>query len=273
LKPTYGRVSTRGVIPLSWLYDHVGPMTRTVEDAAAMLQVLAGYDPEDANSAEMPVPDYAAALNQKGQLRVGVPRAYFYEKLHPDIESAMNAALKVIGKLAASVRDIEMPASNDTTVLRAEAYAYHAENVKKNPELYQPETLKRIRAGEDVTTAAYIQARRQVDQYRHTIRKVFETVDLLVTPTTPVPPFTISELLADMDNLRTKEVLTLRNTRPFNILGLPTISIPCGFTKAGLPIGLQISGAPWAEGNVLRLAHAYEQQTDWHKKRPEASGR
>ena len=124
----------------------------------------------------------------------------------------MNAALKVIGKLAASVRDIEMPASNDTTILRAEAYAYHAENVKKNPELYQPETLKRIRAGEDVTTATYIQARRQVDQYRHNIRKVFETVDLLITPTTPVPPFTISELLADMDNLRTKEILTLRNT-------------------------------------------------------------
>ncbi|MGH9634623.1 MAG: amidase family protein, partial [Candidatus Angelobacter sp.] len=114
----------------------------------------------------------------------------------------------------------------------------------------------------------YIQARRQVDQYRHNIRKLFESVDLLVTPTTLVPPFTISELLADMDNLRTKEVLTLRNTRPFNILGLPSISVPCGFTKSGLPIGLQISGAPWAEGNVLRLAHAYEQQTEWHKKRP-----
>lgn len=266
LKPTYGRVSTRGVVPLSWLYDHVGPMTRTVEDAAAMLQVLAGYDPADANSADTPVPDYTAALSQKGALRVGVPRAYFYEGLHPDIESAMKDALAVISKLAASVRDIEMPASNDTTILRAEAY--HAENVKKNPELYQPETLKRIRAGEDVTTATYIQARRQVDQYRHNIRKVFETVDLLVTPTTPVPPFTISELLADMDNLRTKEILTLRNTRPFNILGLPSISVPCGFTKSGLPIGLQISGAPWAEGNVLRLAHAYEQKTEWHKKRP-----
>ncbi len=273
LKPTYGRVSTRGVIPLSWLYDHVGPMTRTVEDAAAMLQVLAGYDPEDANSADAPVPDYTAALRQNGQLRVGVPRAYFYEKLHPEIESAMHAALAVIRKIASNVRDIEMPASNDTTILRAEAYAYHAENVKKNPELYQPETLKRIRAGEDVTTATYIQARRQVEQFRHTIRKVFETVDLLVTPTTPVPPFTISELLADMDDLRTKEILTLRNTRPFNILGLPSISVPCGFTRAGLPIGLQISGAPWAEGNVLRLAHAYEQQTDWHKKRPEAAAR
>ena len=267
-KPTYGRVSTRGVVPLSWLYDHVGPMTRCVADAAIMLQVLAGYDPDDANSADQPVPHYAAALNQAGPLRVGVPRAYFYEALHPEIESAMNAAIAVIGKLASSVRDIEMPASNDTTILRAEAYAYHAEYVKKSPELYQPETLKRICAGEDVSTATYIQARRQVDQYRHNIRKVFETVDLLVTPTTPVPPFTISELLADMDNLRTKEILTLRNTRPFNILGLPSISVPCGFTKSGLPIGMQISGAPWAETNVLRLAHAHEQQTEWHKKRP-----
>ncbi|HEY2170656.1 MAG TPA: amidase, partial [Candidatus Angelobacter sp.] len=160
-KPTYGRVSTRGVVPLSWLYDHVGPMTRTVADAAAMLQVLAGYDPEDANSVDAPVPDYAATLSQKGQLRVGVPRAYFYEGLHPEIESAMKTALAGIGKIASSVRDIEMPASNDTTILRAEAYAYHAENVKKNPELYQPETLKRIRGGEDVTTATYIQARRQ----------------------------------------------------------------------------------------------------------------
>jgi aspartyl-tRNA(Asn)/glutamyl-tRNA(Gln) amidotransferase subunit A len=272
LKPTYGRVSTRGVVPLSWLYDHVGPMTRTVADTAAMLQVLAGFDPEDTNSADQPVPDYTAALRQNGPLRVGVPRGYFYEELNPDIESAIKAALSVIGKIASSVRDIEMPASNDTTILRAEAYAYHAENIKKSPELYQPETLKRIRAGEDVTTATYIQARRQVDQYRRAIKKVFEKVDLLVTPTTPVPPFAISELLADMDNLRTKEILSLRNTRPFNILGLPSISVSCGFTRAGLPIGLQISGAPWAEGNVLRLAHAYERQTEWHTRRPKLDG-
>jgi aspartyl-tRNA(Asn)/glutamyl-tRNA(Gln) amidotransferase subunit A len=268
LKPTYGRVSTRGVVPLSWLYDHVGPMTRSVADSAAMLQVLAGYDPEDSNSVDTPLPDYTAALRQNGALRVGVPRAYFYEGLHPEVESAMSAALAVIGKLAAGVRDIEMPASNDTTILRAEAYAYHFDNIRKSPELYQAETLKRIRSAEDVTTPAYIQARRQVDQYRRSIRKVFETVDLLVTPTTPVPPFTISELQADMDNLRTKEILSLRNTRPFNILGLPAISVPCGFTRAGLPVGLQITGAPWAEANVLRLAHAYEQQTEWHGKHP-----
>jgi aspartyl-tRNA(Asn)/glutamyl-tRNA(Gln) amidotransferase subunit A len=272
MKPTYGRVSTRGVIPLSWLYDHVGPMTRTVEDAAAMLQALAGYDPEESSSADIPAPDYTAALREKRPLRVGVPRKYFYESLHPEIESAMNAALKEIGKLAASVRDIEMPASNDTIILRAEAYAYHAENARKTPELYQPETLKRIRGGEDVTIATYVQARRQVEQYRHNIKKVFETVDLLVTPTTPVPPFTIAELLADMDNLRTREILSLRNTRPFNILGLPTISLRCGFTQPGLPIGMQITGAPWAEGNVLRLAHAYEQQSEWRMRQPRLEG-
>ncbi len=267
-KATYGRVSTRGVIPLSWLYDHAGPMTRSVADAAAMLQVLAGYDPQDSNCADVPVPNYAAALTRKERPRVGVPRAYFYEALNPEIERALQTAIADIGKLAASVRDIELPASNDTTILRAEAYAYHAANIKKSPELYQPETLKRIRGGEDVTTPAYIEARRKVDQYRHMIHKVFEEVDLLITPTTPVPPATITELLADMDNLRTREILMLRNTRPFNILGLPTISVPCGFTKNDLPIGMQITGAPWAEEKVLQLAHAYEQQTPWHARRP-----
>jgi len=268
IKPTYGRVSTRGVIPLSWLYDHAGPMTRTVEDAALMLQVLAGYDPEDTTTADMPVPDYAAALREKTPLRIGIPRAYFYEALNPEVESAITSALTVLGKLTSSQRDIQMPPNNDTTILRAEAYAYHAEYVKKTPELYQPETLKRIRTGEDVTTGAYIQARRQVDQFRRSVRHLFETVDLLITPTMPVPPFTIAELLGDMENLRPKEILCLRNTRPFNILGLPTISVPCGFTKAGLPIGMQITGAPWAEATVLRLANAYEQATDWHTRRP-----
>jgi aspartyl-tRNA(Asn)/glutamyl-tRNA(Gln) amidotransferase subunit A len=268
LKPTYGRVSNRGVIPLSWLYDHVGPITRTVADSLTMLQVLAGYDPDEPTSVDVPVPDYASAVRQAGPLRVGVPRSYFYEKLDPEVESAMNAALSNIEKLAANVRDVETPASNDTTLLRAEAYAYHFENIKNTPDLYQPETLRRIRSGEDVTTVAYIQARRQVDQYRRTIGKTFENVDLLITPTTPVPPYTIADLLGDSANLRTREILMLRNTRPFNILGLPTISVPCGFTKAGLPIGMQITGAPWKEANVLKLAQAYEQQTEWHKRRP-----
>jgi len=268
LKPTYGRVSTRGVIPLSWSFDHVGPMTRTVADAAVMLQVLAGYDPEDTNSIDTPVPDYAGAIARKSQPRIGIPRTYFYESLHPEIAAAMESARSVLGKLTSNQREIEAPASSDTTVLRAEAYAYHQENVGKTPELYQPETLRRIRGGAEVTMAAYIQARRQVDQFRRAVRKTFEAVDLLITPTTPVPPFAISELLADMENLRAKEILTLRNTRPFNILGLPTISIPCGFTKAGMPIGMQITGPPGGEIEVIRLAHAYERETEWHERRP-----
>jgi len=268
IKPTYGRVSTRGVIPLSWFYDHVGPMTRTVADAALMLQVLAGYDSGDTNSADMAVPDYMAAMRESKPLRIGIPRKFFYEGLNSEIESVMNTALAVTGKLASSQADIEIPASNDPTILRAEAYAYHYENIRKSPELYQPETLRRLRSAEDLSMITYIQARRQVDQFRRDIRKTFDAVDLLITPTTPVPPFTIAELLADPDNLRTKEILSLRNTRPFNILGLPTISVPCGFTKAGLPVGMQITGPPWAEGTVLRFAQAYEQATDWHKQRP-----
>ena len=268
LKPTYGRVSTRGVIPLSSSCDHVGPMTRCVTDAAVMLQVLAGYDPEDPTGVDAPVPDYAAALHETRPLRVGIPRAYFYEKLDPEIEGAMTAALSVIGKLVSTVRDVEMPASEDTIILRAEAYAYHFENIRKSPELYHSETLRRIRSGEDVSAVTYIQARRQMEEDRRNIRKAFELVDLFITPTTTVPPFGIEELLADPSRLRSKETLMLRNTRPFNILGLPTICVPCGFTKTGLPIGLQITGAPWAEGDVLRLAQAYEQQTSWHTRRP-----
>lgn len=261
LKPTYGRISTRGVIPLAWSFDHVGPMTRTVTDAALMLQVLAGYDAEDTTSLDIPVPDYAVALAKKSPPRIGIPRTYFYESLHPEIAAAMEAARGVLAKLSSNQREVETPASNDTLVLRAEAYAYHRENVTKHPDLYQPETLKRIRAGADITMADYIQARRQVDEFRRAVRRTFETVDLLITPTTPVPPYPISELLSDMENLRTKEILTLRNTRPFNILGLPTISVPCGFTKAGLPIGMQITGPPGAEAEVLRLAYAYERET------------
>jgi len=268
LKPTYGRVSTRGVIPLSWSCDHVGPMTRCVTDAAIMLQALAGYDSDDPMSVDAPVADYVTALSGTRPLRIGVPRAYFYEKIDPEIESAMTGALSVIRKLVSTMQDVEMSMNDDTVVLRAEAYAYHFENVRKSPELYQPETLRRIRSGEEVTAVTYIQARRQMEEQRGHIRKVFELVDLVITPTTTVPPFSIRELLADASSLRSKETLMLRNTRPFNLLGLPTVSVPCGFTKTGLPIGMQIAGAPWTEGEVLRMAYAYQQQTSWHMHRP-----
>jgi aspartyl-tRNA(Asn)/glutamyl-tRNA(Gln) amidotransferase subunit A len=274
LKPTYGRVSTRGVIPLAWSLDHVGPMTRTAKDAALMLQVIAGYDPEDTSSTDLPLQDYAAGLDaETSSLRIGIPRVHFYEGLNPEIEAALGTALSVLGKLTSSQHDLEIPAANDMVltallIQKAEAYAYHREYTAKTPELYQAETLKRIRAGAEISTADYISARRRRDYFRRAVPKLFEGVDLFVTPTTPLPPLTISELLADLDNLRAKEVLRSPNARPFNLLGLPAVSVPSGFTSKGLPIGMQITGPPGGEATVLRLAHAYERTTEWHNRKP-----
>jgi aspartyl-tRNA(Asn)/glutamyl-tRNA(Gln) amidotransferase subunit A len=278
LKPTYGRVSTSGVIPLSWSQDHLGPMTRTATDAALMLQVIAGYDPQDTASTDTPVADYAATIAAPTfPLRLGILRAYFYDALNPEIQAAMDAALSVLKTLTRTQRDIAPLATDSTyssvmdpyvTILKAEAYAYHKEYVSKSPELYQAQTLKRIQAGADVTTSAYIQSRRQLEQIRRSVSRVFDDVDALVTPTAPVPPFAIADLEADPNTLREKELLMLRNTRPFNMLGLPTVSIPCGFTSADLPIGMQLTGPPGGEAMVLRLAYAYEQATEWHKRKP-----
>jgi aspartyl-tRNA(Asn)/glutamyl-tRNA(Gln) amidotransferase subunit A len=277
LKPTYGRVSASGVIPCAWSLDHIGPMTSTVMDAALMLQVIAGYDLQDPGSIDLPVPDYLATIAAStSSLRLGIPRAWFYEGLHPDIQSAMESALSVLKGLTRSQRDIVPLATDGSyasvmnpafTIVLSETYEYHKDYALKRPELYQASTLKRIRAGADVTTPVYVQARRQLDQIRHSVARVFADVDLVVTPTSPVPPFKIADL-TDPDTNRPKELQMLHNTRPFNMLGLPTISVPCGFTVEGLPIGMQISGPLGAEATVLRLAHAYEQATEWHKRKP-----
>jgi len=268
LKPTYGLVSTRGVIPLSWSLDHVGPMTRTVADAAVMLQAIAGYDPAETTSVQMPVPDYSAAVNGKvSSLRLGVARDFFFEGLHPEVEAAINEALSVLKRLTAGLKDIKIPVSTDASVLRAEAYAYHAEFVAKTPELYQSFTLERIRTGTEVTTPAYIRGLREISELRRSTQQTFESVDALVTPTASTPPRTILE--ASVDFSTGNPVPDLRNTGPFDKNGLPTISIPCGFTNTGLPIGLQISGPLGGEAVVLQLAHAYEQATEWHKRRPQ----
>jgi aspartyl-tRNA(Asn)/glutamyl-tRNA(Gln) amidotransferase subunit A len=270
LKPTYGRVSTRGVIPLSWSLDHIGPMCRTVADAALLLSAIAGYDPAETTSVDVPVPDYMRALHSKvSGLRLGIPRAIFYEQLDPEIAAATKQAIKVLGKLAAGARDVQLPAYPILPVVGAEAYAYHLPYISKTPELYQPTTRQRIEGGVKVTAESYIQARRELDRLRRAVGDVFSTVDLLVTPTTPIPPSTIAE--ADRPDIPPPggTALSLRNTSPFDIYGLPTISIPCGFTSSGLPIGVQISGPRFGESQVLALAHAYEQATDWHTRRPE----
>jgi aspartyl-tRNA(Asn)/glutamyl-tRNA(Gln) amidotransferase subunit A len=260
LKPTYGRVSARGVIPLSWSLDHVGPLTNCVADAAIVLQAMAGYDPLDMSSPNMPVSDYVSGIRDgvKG-LRIGVPRAYFYEDLDQEVALAVERALGAIKSMVAEIREVRLEVSEDRTVQGAESYTYHAENVAKTPELYQPETLRRIRSGERFSATEYIWRRRELDEGRRRAHEMFAEVDLLVTPTTPVPAPAIAELKKDSAALRPAELKLLRNTRPFNVLGLPTISVPCGFTKSGLPMGLQIAGPPWREDVVLRMAYAYEQ--------------
>jgi aspartyl-tRNA(Asn)/glutamyl-tRNA(Gln) amidotransferase subunit A len=274
LKPTYGRVSTRGAIPLSWSLDHLGPMTRTVSDAAVVLQVIAGYDPQDPGSIDEPVPDYRADLDgATAALRLGIPRDYFYESLHPDIHTALQAALGVLAKLTRAQRDVPPLAADASyasimdpyvAILSAEAYEFHKDYVAQTPELYQAPTLQRIRAGAAVTLSAYMQSRRRLAQARHAAARYFADVDLLITPTMGVPPFALREL-GDPDTARALELRMLHNTRPLNLLGLPTISVPCGFTAQHLPIGLQISGPAGGEATVLRLARAYERATAWQQ--------
>jgi aspartyl-tRNA(Asn)/glutamyl-tRNA(Gln) amidotransferase subunit A len=268
LKPTYGRVSSRGVIPLSLSLDHVGPLAATVADAAIVLQAIAGYDAADITTADVPVADYVAAVREDAKsLRVGVPRAYFFDDLDAEVASAMDHALRGIATLVADVKEVRLDVPMDRSLQTAESYAYHAENAAKSPELYQPETLRRIRSGEQVSAAQYIQRRRELGEARRSIGEVFADVDLLVTPTMPMPAPAIADLKANPEALRPAELKLLRNTRPFNVWGLPAISLACGFTQNGLPIGLQIAGPRWREDLVLRLAHAYEQATAWHRRR------
>jgi aspartyl-tRNA(Asn)/glutamyl-tRNA(Gln) amidotransferase subunit A len=268
LKPTYGRVSSRGVIPLSSSLDHVGPLAATVEDTAIVLQAIAGYDAGDITSVDVSVADYVSALREGAKgMRVGVPRAYFFDELDAEVASAMEHALRGLQSLGAELREVEIEVPTDRTVQAAESYAFHAENVAKSSELYQAETLRRIRTGETVSAGEYILRRRELEEARRSIRAVFADVDVLVTPTTPMAAPAIADLKANPDELRPAELRLLRNTRPFNVWGLPAISVPCGFTQSGLPIGMQIAGPHWREDLVLRVAHAYEQATAWHGRR------
>jgi aspartyl-tRNA(Asn)/glutamyl-tRNA(Gln) amidotransferase subunit A len=267
LKPTYGRVSTRGANPLSWSLDHVGPMTRTVLDAAMLLEAIAGYDARETTSVDRPVPAYAAAVNRgASSLRVGVPREYFFAALDPDVETGVGEALAVLSKLTAGVQEVAIPVSPvvNATVMLAEGFAIHAARVRESPQLFQPPVLGRLRGGAAIETTTYIERRRELDEMRRAAPGLFANVDVLVTPTVPLLPVRIAE--ARDDDAGT--ALFARNTRPFNAYGLPAVSVPCGFARNGLPIGLQIIGPPWGEESILRLAHAYEQATDWQTRRP-----
>jgi aspartyl-tRNA(Asn)/glutamyl-tRNA(Gln) amidotransferase subunit A len=265
LKPTYGRLSTRGVIPLSSSNDHVGPIANSVYDAALMLQVMAGGGPVD----PCVKPSFVSAFDElPTNLRVGVPRKFFFDDLHPDIAEAVDNAIAIFAGLHAEIHDVELEVPNDRTLVRAEAYAFHEALIAGSPELYQPATLERIRSGANISADEVARATRDLEASRAAIRKVFDGVDVLLTPTVPIPAPVIDDLRKHPDNLRQQELIMLRNTRPFNVWGIPAISVPCGFTKDGMPIGLQLATAAW-EGNVMfQAAQAYEQATEWHKWQP-----
>jgi aspartyl-tRNA(Asn)/glutamyl-tRNA(Gln) amidotransferase subunit A len=256
LKPTYGAVSTDGAAPLAWSLDHVGPMCRTARDAAVMLGALTG------------TPLRLAGVNVKA-LRVGVPRAVFYDDLDPEMAAAVASATKTLGGLTAGARDVVLPVLPTATdapifpetylrIIAAEAYAFHRDMLRMHADRYHAGTRRSIEMGAPVTAADYIHAKRELERLRADSRRWFADADVLVTPTAPGPAFAFGK----------GRLVFLRNTAPWNLLGLPTISIPCGFTRAGLPIGVQITGAMGRDDAVLAAAAAYQQATDWHLRHP-----
>ena len=268
-KPTYGLVSIRGIVPLVVSFDHCGPMTKTVADAALMLNYLAGYDRLDIASVEHAKEDYLALMKQpvKG-LRIGVPRAPYFDHLDADVAKAVEAAIGKIASLTASIGEVRLPSTRGTNA-GGEMYAYHEEYFAQSKGLYQIPVRRNLEGGKDAKAVDYIQAMWKRQLLRRTIDDAFSSqgVDLMVLPTRRRTPRTVVESIKRElgDKPRNPE---LENPGDFNAFGIPALSLPCGFGEGGMPIGLMIVGPRFSEGKVLALAHAYEQATDWHKRKP-----
>jgi aspartyl-tRNA(Asn)/glutamyl-tRNA(Gln) amidotransferase subunit A len=275
LKPTYGRVSLRGAVPLAWSLDHPGPMARTVRDAALLLQVIAGYDPVDPVSADVPVGDFLADVESGVRgFRVGVLRGRFFERLNADerpahdVAAAARAAIEVLSGEGALIDDVELPRADELgqaqrVIIGTEAAAYHADRILKDRAAFGKDVAQRIDNGAANTGAEYARSRRVRDELRRAYADALAGWDAIVLPTTPIT----APLRAGQDAVAAAATLTAY-TSPFNLTGLPAISIPCGFDANGLPIGLQLVAGPWAEARLLRVARAYERATPWHERRP-----
>jgi aspartyl-tRNA(Asn)/glutamyl-tRNA(Gln) amidotransferase subunit A len=272
-KATYGRASIRGIVPLTWSLDHCGPIARTVEDTAMVLQQIAGYDNLDLQSIDYPVPDYSKAIGASvSQFRIGIP-PMFYDGLDGEVGSAMDEAIALLNKLTMGSREVEMPSILGTGA-NSEGGVYRealGSGFFVNAETAVPAAGGGGGGfGGGARAVDYIREWRQLRLIRRTVDDdvfVKQSVDLLVTPTIRHLPWTIEDELSRAANTRARHPEP-GNTRSLDDYGLPTITVPCGFSKAGLPVGLQISGPNLAEVNVLALAHAYQQATDWHKRRP-----
>jgi aspartyl-tRNA(Asn)/glutamyl-tRNA(Gln) amidotransferase subunit A len=270
LKPTYGRVSLRGVIPLSWNLDHAGPMARRVKDVAILLQTIAGYDPHDPYSANIPVPDFVRHLD--GDVRgwkVALAGDKFFSRADQEIWTAVEAAAEIFKGLGAQVSSVDFAGGYEAAkanglMTPSDAAAFHRERLQQHPEFFGADVRQRLQIGAAYTSTEYILARRAQTELRRQFERFFNAYDVLLTPTTPITAPT----LEGPDAVEQARLLT-RFTAPFNLAGLPALSLPCGFTPRGLPVGLQIVAGLWAEVKVLNAGLAYEGATQWHERKPE----
>ena len=275
LKPTFGRVSRYGVIPLSSSLDHVGPMTRTVEDAALMLQVLAGHDPRDPGSVPVPVPDYTAGLTGGVRgLRIGVMAGDREEWTDPEVAQAVAAAVETLGALGARLQRVDLtflPYARmlNGAILSAEAAAYHETSMQTSPDDYSPDVRERLARGQQLLATAFIHALEAREGVREQLRVTMHDCDVLALPMEPLtaPPIGADEVTVGGHTAEVRATVT-RYTGLFNLTGFPAVSVPCGFTAEGLPIGFQLVGKPFDEATLLRAAYAYEQATEWGRRRP-----
>lgn len=271
LKPTYGRISRAGVIPLSWSLDHAGPMTRTVADTALMLQAMAGSDPRDPSAALQPVPDYHAALREDLQgIRLGVPRTFYFEHADPEVIDAVHQALEAMQQLGASVQEVDLPHScygpaASWSIAYSESFAFHRANFFARSREYTTAFLHKITAAACLTAEERVTAQRVRQVITAEFLAALEHVDAIVTPTTAYAAYPIGGASPQAD------VRSL--TRPVSLTGLPALAVPCGFTSTALPVSMQLVGRAWDESMLLRIGHAYERAADWSTRRAPLAAR
>jgi len=265
LKPTYGRVSRDGILPLAWSLDHVGPMTRTAADAALLLEALAGHDPADPTSARRPVPSYIRGIDDGVQgVRLGIPREFFWHPVHREVRSQVVRTIELLGEAGAEIREVSLTTLDtaraaQAITIYAEAATAHRELLRTRSTEYGPSVRCRFAQGLFVSAADYLNAQRARRVVRQELLETLREVDALVTPAVPIPAPRLDQQRVNVDGLiAPPQYFLVRNNGLFNLTGLPALSVPCG-RAAGLPVGLQLAGRPWEEGLLLRIARAVEQ--------------
>jgi aspartyl-tRNA(Asn)/glutamyl-tRNA(Gln) amidotransferase subunit A len=270
LKVTYGLVPIRGIMPLTLSLDTCGPMARSVEDVAILLNHMTGYDNLDITSVRHDSEDYVAAMSQPvSGMRVGLPLGC-YDRLDPEVQAAVMSAIEVIRKLVKEIKEVSLPSPGEAAVIGpySEAYAWHKETFDATPGKYMLHTRQAIEANSKMDAATYIRAHWQLETLRRTVDQAFTDFDLVVLPTMNILPPTLQDMLDEDAHPALHDPRSYGNATLFNLYGTPAISLPCGFSNSGLPIGLCISGPHFSEGKILALARAYESATEWHKRRP-----